>query len=77
MAVPVGTTVRAAYVERLGPPEALVAGGLDVAVPGPTGMLLAVGLSARTGEVLPLEAPAEVHVRLDAGTVTGRRPPRP
>ena len=69
--------MRAAYAERLEPPEALVAGGLDVAVPGPTGMLLAVGLSVRTGDVLPLEVPAEVHVRLEAGTVTGRRPARP
>ncbi|MDA8283322.1 MAG: hypothetical protein M0Z42_08535 [Actinomycetota bacterium] len=77
MAAPAGTTVRAAYAERLGPPEALVAGGLDVAVPGPTGMLLAVGLSARTGDVLPLEAPAEIRVRLEAGTVAGRRPARP
>ena len=29
-------------------------------------------LSARIAEVLPLEATAEVHARLEAGTVTGR-----
>ncbi len=60
--------MRAAHAERLGPPEALVAGGPDVAVPGPTGMLLAVGLSARIAEVFPLESTVEVHARLKAGT---------
>ena len=29
-------------------------------------------LRARIAEVLPLEATAEVHARLEAGTVTGR-----
>ena len=35
--------------------------------------MLATGqMSARIAEVLPLEATAEVHARLEAGTVTGR-----
>ena len=102
MAAPLGTTMRAAYVERF------VHGGLRagqrVYVDGGGGNVAAIAiarragakavasarptyhdrcreagaenvdtgeLSARIAEVLPLEATAEVHARLEAGTVTG------
>jgi NADPH:quinone reductase-like Zn-dependent oxidoreductase len=39
-------TMRAAYVERLGPPEEIVVGELAVPAPGPTDLLVAVELVA-------------------------------
>lgn len=46
MAAPLAETMRAAYVERLGPVEEIVVGELGVPVPGPTDVLVAAELVA-------------------------------
>ena len=62
MAALLPETMRAAYVERLGLPEAIVVGELAVPLPGPTDVLVArqgpprgrLILSAASGELPPL-----------------------
>ena len=46
MVAPLPETMRAAYVERLGLPEAIAVGELAVPIPGPTDVLVAVELAA-------------------------------
>ena len=80
MAALLPETMRAACVERLGPPEAIAVGELAVPIPGPTDVLVAVELAAanpvdtfvRSGRY-PTRVPFPFVVGRDlVGTVTGR-----